>query len=320
MSQPPPEFDLKRLKWIDPSSDEKFVRKGPDRAREDSSEAILENVLRLVDGLFDHLSVFEQYPEATSRGADHTQAATLDLPEVYRNLKLAEQHLWDAFEQCEARRGPFIEEQLSALQRMTVPDPLKLHLGSGGYPIDGWVNIDAGGGDMALNLNWGLPFSPGSARFVYSAHVLEHLRANDQAPVFLREVLQVLTRGGVLRLVVPDAKKLLAAYVGRDRGFFEARQKSYPLDEGFLDDGVATLEYVLLFLGAGPQLLNLNHKFGYDAGSLKKLLLDAGFSSVRECGYQASPHPELRVDDAGFNASVQDGAGGHYSLFMEAVK
>ena len=320
MSQPPPDFDLRRLKWIDPSSDEKFVRKGPDRTRGDSSEAILENVLRLVDGLFDHLSVFEQYPEATSRGADHNQAATLRLPEVYRSLELAEQHLWAAFEQCAARRGPFVEEQLSGLQRMTVPDPVKLHLGSGAYPIEGWINIDAGGGDMALNLNWGLPFTPESARFVYCAHVLEHLRANDQAPVLLREVLQVLAKGGVLRLVVPDAKKLLAAYVSRDRSFFEARQKCYPLDEGFLDDGVATLEYVLLFLGAAPQFLNLNHKFGYDSESLRKLLLDAGFSSVRECGYEESPHPELRVDHAGFNASVQDWSGRHYSLFMEAVK
>lgn len=49
-----------------------------------------------------------------------------------------------------------------------------------------------------------LPFPDGSVHFVYSEHFFEHLFF-DEAVALLAECRRVLTRGGVVRTVVPDA-------------------------------------------------------------------------------------------------------------------
>src|SRR6185369_4117310 len=41
----PPEYDLERLKWLDPCSDARFLRKEPERRPGAPSEAVLENIL-----------------------------------------------------------------------------------------------------------------------------------------------------------------------------------------------------------------------------------------------------------------------------------
>jgi hypothetical protein len=110
------------------------------------------------------------------------------------------------------------------------------------------------------------------------------------------------------------------AYARNDRKFFEARQTFYPLSNGFVNNGVANLDYILLFCGAGSQILNYNHKFGYDSITLRRLLIDAGFRKAVESGFQRSVHPELRVDDYSFNACATDRYNQHYSLFVEASK
>ena len=54
--------------------------------------------------------------------------------------------------------------------------PLRLHLGSGGHPLEGWVNVDVVG--MGPDLHWDLtrrlPFPDGSAQAVFLEHVCEH--------------------------------------------------------------------------------------------------------------------------------------------------
>ena len=68
---------------------------------------------------------------------------------------------------------------------------------------------------------------------------------------------------------------------------------------------------------ATPDALFEHHKFGYDFATLARALERAGLVDVRRCGYQQSPHTELRVDDASSNAAAQHD-GQHYSLFVEA--
>jgi hypothetical protein len=318
-SKKDPGYDLERLKWLDPCSEARFDRKEPVVRRGASSETVLENIVHLTDEIFDHLSVYEQFSETSSRGANATPEKKLEFPEARASLIKAEQELWKVYRSLKEKRKSFIKQQLKSLGITKNTRGLKVHIGSADHILKDWLNVDAGGADLMLNVNWGLALPDGCASFVYCAHLLEHLRYSDRAPVFVKEVHRILAREGTARFVVPDVKKLLMAYIENDREFFAEREKVYPLSEGFMNQGIANLDYILLFCGAGPQILNYNHKFGYDVTTLCKLLSDAGFRKPIESGFQQSMHPELRVDDFSYNARARN-QNQHYSLFIEATK
>lgn len=312
--------------WIDPCDPSRFERRRLEVNDLACNEKRLENILRIADRVFDDLSVMEQFyagAEGAGRAGEHALAdrnLKVEMPEVSTHLAEAERHLWKALEISAMQRRQFLKRQVSQQAIAGNGHAVKLHLGSAGYLIPGWINVDGGGADLMANLNWQLPFPDGSAKYVYSSHMLEHLRYGDQAPVFLRDVLRVLEPGGVARFVVPNVRKLLQAYVERDRDFFSAREEFYKLNPGFLRDGIPTLDYILLFCGAAPQMLSYNHKFGYDSQTLCDLLRKAGFSQAHESTFQGSEHPELRVDSFSYNARAHDHGNDHYSLFVEATK
>ena len=91
--------------------------------------------------------------------------------------------------------------------------PLRLHLGSGGNNLPGWVNIDLVGAhaDLAWDLRRPLPFAEATAEAVFLEHVLEHMTVEDGMQV-LHHFLQVLVPGGILRVGVPDAGLYAASY------------------------------------------------------------------------------------------------------------
>ena len=114
---------------------------------------------------------------------------------------------------------------------------MKLNLGCGAMVVDGWVNVDyAIGARLArsfligkllamlgiLRMSWpgeivihdlrqGVPYADGSVDVVYSSHFLEHLNREDGRR-FLAECRRVLKPGGVLRIVVPDLRAIVARY------------------------------------------------------------------------------------------------------------
>lgn len=306
--------------WIDPCNEERFIRRELKVDKDATTDAILKNIARLTDQIFDHVSVLEQFSEASSRGAVPDPELAFDAPETRAALQQAEQVLWDTYRDLRTFRQPFLKRQLDALGVDSSTRGIKVNIGSANNVLDGWINIDAGGGDLRVNINWGLPLPDGCADFVYCAHLLEHLRYSDQAPVFVREILRILRNGGIARIVVPDVRKLLVAYSNGDRDFFRARQAFYPMYKAFLDDGLFTLDYILMFCGAAPQILSYSHKFGYDEKLLCDLLRKAGFSVVKECRFQGSDHAALRVDNIGYNAQARDLTNHHYSLFVDATK
>jgi predicted SAM-dependent methyltransferase len=98
---------------------------------------------------------------------------------------------------------------------------IQLHLGCGGERKVGWVNIDLLGDpvDVAWNLARSLPFESGSVSAIFHEHLIEHLplEAGDS---FMQECFRVLKPGGILRVGVPDAGRLIQSYAG-DRGYLE---------------------------------------------------------------------------------------------------
>jgi predicted SAM-dependent methyltransferase len=107
------------------------------------------------------------------------------------------------------------------------PD-LLLHLGSGGEHKPGWVNVDLLGDpvEVAWNLARPLPFETASVTAVFHEHLLEHLPLQAGA-VFMRECHRVLRPGGLLRVGVPDAGKLIRSY-SADRAYLDALHPGRP--------------------------------------------------------------------------------------------
>jgi predicted SAM-dependent methyltransferase len=230
---------------------------------------------------------------------------------------------------------------------------LKVQLGAAGdSALLGWLNIDIVGGrairtksgpipaelSMSIASN-PLPMADDSCSYVYAAHTMEHIRFPDDASFVFGEVFRVLRPGGVFRIVVPDARAWLEAYVNSDRSVSPAADKS-PFWVGAREHWAAwqwgendpitgtRLPVTLRYLGAMETDLEMNnpHKTGYDFETIRAALIRAGFTSgnIVESNYMASKHQELKIDDtseaAGAAYSDKIGKKKYFSLFLEATK
>jgi SAM-dependent methyltransferase len=122
---------------------------------------------------------------------------------------------------------------------------LQVNVGCGQNPTKGWMNFDNSlslrvakipfFADFLLKLKFikmpqyqfiefakennikhgdaikGLPLQDTSVDALYSSHMLEHLDRSE-ADKFLREAFRLLRPGGIIRLAVPDIKKLVELY------------------------------------------------------------------------------------------------------------
>lgn len=124
------------------------------------------------------------------------------------------------------------------------------------------------------NLVYGLPFSDNSIDYIYSSHLLEHL-FKDDATKLMKEAYRVLKKGGVIRIAVPDL-------------------------EHMPDSLFPTSESVDYFS---------RHRYMYDFGTLKNLLLGAGFVGIERCNYKQGKCPDIdNLDNRPDN-----------TLFVEAI-
>jgi SAM-dependent methyltransferase len=197
----------------------------------------------------------------------------------------------------------------------TSQNPLRANVGCGATPTPGWVNLDNSPtvrlasipvvGAIVSNLPIGaqrlrflrealvkgvrwatatrLPFQTASMEVVYSSHMLEHL-AREDAQLFLVEAHRVLRPGGVLRIVVPDLKKLVAQYVesGDADGLIDGMLMAPP------PRGTFESRLRLGLFG------HRGHAWMYDEGSLVATLRKVGFQDVR-----AVPPGESRIAEPG---------------------
>jgi predicted SAM-dependent methyltransferase len=108
-------------------------------------------------------------------------------------------------------------------------DPLLLHLGCGGRPKRGWVNIDLLGDpvDVAWNLTRELPFPDECADGVFHEHLLEHLTL-EEGLALTAECSRVLKPGGILRIGVPDIEMMIRSYVVGGTGYLAEYKSDRP--------------------------------------------------------------------------------------------
>ncbi len=98
----------------------------------------------------------------------------------------------------------------------------RLNWGCGSHVRPGWINTDVKDTpdvDLVADIREGLPLDPDSVDYAVSVHALPELRYEEVVPA-LRELRRVLKPGGVLRLVLPDLRKAIEAYIRGDARYF----------------------------------------------------------------------------------------------------
>lgn len=185
------------------------------------------------------------------------------------------------------------------------PGPTVLHLGCGPnyLALPGWVNIDGNlfsPKDLWLDVTFGLPFPDQSIDAIYAHHFLEHLREKGLRRI-LKESHRVLKPGRGLRLVTPDLRKAILAYLAGDGHFFS----DWPDPRDSL--GGKFNNYLLC---------RNQHRFMFDFEFLKEFLADAGFKDCREVGpgksYLFPPDELAKISE--------ENPENCRSLFVEAIK
>lgn len=110
---------------------------------------------------------------------------------------------------------------------------MKLNLGSGDKPLDGYLNIDRKmGGQAGTQIQWRdgakcRTFHDGEVDEVRASHILEHFGFEQTADV-LAEWVRVLKPGGVLKIAVPNFNWIIA---NRDNPLAEPYLMGGHLDE-----------------------------------------------------------------------------------------
>jgi predicted SAM-dependent methyltransferase len=166
-----------------------------------------------------------------------------------------------------------------------------------------WVNFDmfdVPGVTLPIDCRNALPLGDASCRGIHVEHYFEHLEMTIERPRFLAECLRCLEPGGILRIIVPDARKFIEAYVapGWEKmnaigGFYvpeeACRAKMEVMNHTFLQEG--------------------DHFAGYDADYLRIVLADSGFREIEQVAWREGRFPGGCIDIDQHRV---------YSLYMEA--
>lgn len=183
---------------------------------------------------------------------------------------------------------------------------LLVNVGCGPFGEPGWINLDVMQ-HPNVTLRWDcrrrLPLREGSAAAIRVEQFLEHQDHIDEVPGFLESCYRCLKRGGVLRVVVPDAERFLRTYVaGTDQDWIEL---GWRLDD--LPDGFRTRMDILNHVFHQRD----EHLYAYDYETLETALRRAGFENVKRAAFGVSACESLRNDQS-IHRNI--------SLYVEAIK
>lgn len=166
---------------------------------------------------------------------------------------------------------------------------VKLNLGSFTHMFHGWRNLDRLDlGDWARgrrysftqwDLSVGLPYDDGIADLIFMSHALEHF-SYDEGVKLLRECRRVLKRGGLLRIAVPDGRRLIDLYVAGNM------RSLGPICAVDSDGSDIQIFHELLYGG--------DHRATYDAEALLRAFKHAGFAQGRRVTFRESASAVMR--------------------------
>ncbi|WP_295799431.1 methyltransferase domain-containing protein [Mucilaginibacter sp.] len=188
---------------------------------------------------------------------------------------------------------------------------LYANVGCGSGGLKGWTNVDLGNHENVtyrFNCSKSIPFGDNSVKGLFTEHFFEHLEYETEVPFFLKDCHRAMQKGGVMRIVVPDAEKYLIGYV---QPGWDYLKQTRPLDDD-LNDLSMGIKYQTKM-----QLINEvfrqsgEHKYAWDFETMKLSLLKAGFSEVYKMAFLESKDPVLKIDKEVRKPE---------SLYVEAIK
>jgi predicted SAM-dependent methyltransferase len=154
-------------------------------------------------------------------------------------------------------------------------------VGCGEYPLAYFTNLDANP-DIIADVHAvvpPMPFGTESLDEVWACHFLEHL-SYGEGQEFLRECWRCLAPGGMVGIVVPDAREIMRRYLA---GAIDQVEWPYRHWRAIKDlDAVCEL-----FLYSTVQ--ESPHKWSYDIETLARALTRAGFVGLREIDRYREP-------------------------------
>jgi len=204
---------------------------------------------------------------------------------------------------------------------------IKLNLGSGPSGINGWLNYDSGvlpwlsrhsqlrrlvcflgllpksydviwPETQLVDIRNRFPLDDNSTDNIYCSQVLEHFELY-QAQEILREAHRVLKPGGLIRVSVPDIKKMFSLDI--------TPREINVLWWGYEKDIPPTNFFVKI-----SRLFIRDHQWHYDETSMKQLLSDSGFKNIEILSFRKGKTPDL--------ARVEIGIHRKHSLYIESQK
>jgi len=190
-----------------------------------------------------------------------------------------------------------------AARRKQAGKPVCLHLGSGLNYFKGWINIDFDLydrlPDIFLDLTRGIPLLNGSVDYIYAEDFIEHLDI-EKGRFVLSECSRILkNKNGVMRLLTPDLKCLVMAYVNRSenelagyRDFFGCETFGEMLNRGLREWG---------------------HQFLYDEETLTHELRKLNLNILKR-SYNFSEEKILRGLDSRSNSE------GSFTMYLDCYK
>ncbi len=179
---------------------------------------------------------------------------------------------------------------------------MKLHLGCGHRNFgEDWIHIDAGNyGHLDYSSIQDLgQFKDDTIDLIYASHVVEYFD-RDEVNSLLQEWRRVLKKDSILRIAVPD---------------FKAMSHLYSTRRIVLKDILGPL-YGKMMMGNAC----IYHKTTYDFDSIKSVLQQNGFKSVKEYDWRSTGHSGFDDHSQAYLPHMDKANGTLISLNIEAHK
>lgn len=163
--------------------------------------------------------------------------------------------------------------------KIVVPRDSRVQIGGGAHYLTGFVNIDIlPPADIIFDVREGIPLPSGSVEFLFSDHFLEHVDYPTSVKKIIKEAYRVLRKNGKIVVGVPDSKRVIEAYVKRDKKKLHEYIRRWYGKRGNLEHFNTAIDVVNYHLRDQDDDKKYHpHLWAYDREKLESLLKSAGF-------------------------------------------
>lgn len=200
-----------------------------------------------------------------------------------------------SYAKVQALISRWMRNRRSQLRSPRVAGKQYLDVGCGPNTHADFINLEYSwhpGIDLCWDVVHGIPLADGSLRGIFSEHCLEHFSLPTVRFLF-SEFHRLLSPGGTLRIVVPDAGRYLDLYARREAG---ETTDEFPYEE---EDRAIGLRSPLVSVNRVFYIDRdsvAGHRCMFDQSLLIELMTAAGFQGAQRREFRCGRDPRLLID------------------------